>query len=336
MLPFVKAIREKAQEYPQRIVFPEGVEERILMATRKLTSDNIAIPILIGPEKTIKRNAEKFGIHIDFSKVEIHDPATSKKTKEFAKAFYELRKSKGITEEDAAKAMQDINYFGTMMVHTDEVDGMVSGTTFSTADTIRPALQIIKTKKAFHKVSGVFFMVLEGRLLLFADCAITIDPNSHELKEIAIDTAETAKRFGIEPRIAMLSFSTGGSASHPNVSKVREAVKMVQYERPDILVEGEMQVDAALVPDVCERKFPSSKLKGDANVLIFPNLEAGNIAYKLVERLAGAKAIGPILQGMKKPVNDLSRGCSYKDIVNVTAFTVCEAQELDYNNLKLF
>lgn len=337
MLPFIKAIREKAKEYPQKIVFPEGFEERMLTATSEIMKEKIAIPILIGKEKEIKENAEKLGLQIDFDKVRIFDPETSEKTKEYAKIFYDLRKDKGVTEKEAYETVKQINYFGTMMVHTDDADGMVSGTVLKTADKVRPALQIIKTKEKFHKVSGVFFMVLEGKLLLFADCAITIDPNSHDLKDIAIDTAETAKRFGIEPRIAMLSFSTNGSGGrHPNIEKVTEAVKMVQYERPDLLVEGEMQVDAALVPEVCEKKFPGSKIKGDANILIFPDLEAANIAYKLVERLAGAKAIGPISQGLKKPINDVSRGCSYKDIINVTAFTVCEAQELDYNNLKLF
>lgn len=337
MLPFIKAIREKAKEYPQRIVFPEGFEERILTATSKILEEKIAIPILLGKEKEIKKNAEKLGLPIDFKKVQIFDPTKSEKTKEYARLFYDMRKDKGVTEEIALATVKQINYFGTMMVHVDDADGMVSGTVLTTAEKVRPALQIIKTKEKFHKVSGVFFMVLEGRLLLFADCAITIDPNSHDLKDIAIDTAETAKRFGIEPRIAMLSFSTNGSGGkHPNIDKVVESVKMLQYERPDLLVEGEMQVDAALVPEVCEKKFPKSKIKGNANILIFPDLEAANIAYKLVERLASAKAIGPISQGLKKPINDVSRGCTYKDIINVTAFTVCEAQELDYNNLKLF
>jgi phosphate acetyltransferase len=195
---------------------------------------------------------------------------------------------------------------------------------------VRPALQIIGTKEKFHKVSGIFFMILENRLLLFADCAINIDPNSTELAEIAIDTAETAKRFGIEPKIAMLSFSTNGSAKHPDADKVREAVQMIKYKRPELIVDGEMQVDAALVPEISQRKFPNSKIKGEANVLIFPDLQSGNIAYKLVERLAKAEAIGPILQGLNKPVNDLSRGCSFQDIADLAAITACEAQELTH------
>ncbi|MBD3156628.1 phosphate acetyltransferase, partial [Candidatus Peregrinibacteria bacterium] len=192
---------------------------------------------------------------------------------------------------------------------------------------ILPALKIIKTKEQFHKVSGVYFLVLEKRLLLFADTAVIIEPNSHELADIAMDTAKTAQKFCLEPRIAMLSFSTAGSADHPHVDKVREATAMVKARNPQLIIEGEMQVDAALVPHVAKRKFPQSTLQGDANILIFPNLEAGNIAYKLVERLAGAKAIGPMLQGLNKPVNDLSRGCNYKDIVNLVAFTSLEAQE---------
>ncbi len=213
------------------------------------------------------------------------------------------------------------------MVYMELADGMVTGTTFPTDDSIRPALQIIKTEEKFHKVSGIFFMVLEKRLLLFADAAITINPNSHDLVDIAVDTAETAKKFGIKPRVAMLSFSTKGSADHPLVDKVQEAVRMLKYERPDIIVDGDLQVDAALVPKVAKKKCPKSPIQGDANILIFPDLESANIAYKLVERLAKAKAIGPLLQGLKKPVNDLSRGCSYQDIVNVTAFTVCESLE---------
>ena len=236
-------------------------------------------------------------------------------------------KNKGISKKQAAEIVKDMNYFGTMMVYMELADGMVTGTTFPTDDSIRPALQIIKTEEKFHKVSGIFFMVLEKRLLLFADAAITINPNSHDLVDIAVDTAETAKKFGIKPRVAMLSFSTKGSADHPLVDKVQEAVRMLKYERPDIIVDGDLQVDAALVPKVAKKKCPKSPIQGDANILIFPDLQSANIAYKLVERLAKAKAIGPLLQGLKKPVNDLSRGCSYQDIVNVTAFTVCESLE---------
>lgn len=331
----MKTIKSLAKKNPKRIVLPEGFEPRVLKATEMVLKEKTAYPILVGTLEDLKERAKKAEAKIDWSKVEVIDNMKGATMEKYAKEFYELRKSKGVTEAMAIKQMADFNYFGTMMVHMGDADGMVSGTTYSTAETIRPALQIIKTKEIFHKVSGVFFLVLENRLLLFADTAVTIEPNSYELADIAIDTAETAKKFHIDPKIAMLSFSTAGSAKHPNVDKVREATAMIKASRPDLIVEGEMQVDAALVPDVCERKFPKSVLKGDANILIFPNLEAGNIAYKLVERLAKAKAIGPLLQGLKKPINDLSRGCHYKDISNLVAFTSIEAAEIEVKIKKL-
>jgi phosphate acetyltransferase len=328
MHKFIRKVRSLAKKNPRRIVFPEGTEERILKCTEEVLKLGIAHPILVGNPRTIKNNAKKLELEIDWDKVEIQDNKKSKLLKQFAEEFYERRKHKGITFEKAGEIVKDMNYFGTMMVHMDLADGMVTGTTYPTDDSIRPALQIIKTKEYFHKVSGVFFLALEDRLLLFADTAITIEPNSHDLVDIAEDTAETAKKFGIEPKIAMLSFSTKGSADHPSVDKVREATALLKHEHPDLVVDGDLQVDAALVPKVAAKKCPNSPLNGDANILIFPDLEAANIAYKLVERLAKAKAVGPILQGLRKPVNDLSRGCSYKDIVNVTAFTVCECNDL--------
>jgi phosphate acetyltransferase len=326
---FLKKVRASARKNPQRIVFPEGTKSRILQATEEIVEKSLAHPILIGNEKTIKANARKLKLKIDWKQVRIEDPLKSDLTKPYAKEFYEVRKKKGLTQRQATKILKSpegINYFGTMMVHMDDADGMVSGTTFPTADTIRPALQIIKTEERFHRVSGIFFMVLEKRLLLFADAAITIEPDAHGLFDIAKDTAKTAKTFGIEPRVAFLSFSTKGSAKHPRIDKVQRAVKMLKYKCPDLIVDGELQVDAALVPEVANRKCPKSPIKGNANVLIFPSLESANISYKFVERLAGARAVGPLLQGLKKPVNDLSRGCSYKDIVSVTAFTSCQAQ----------
>lgn len=327
MNKFLRKVRAQAHKNPKRIVYPEGTEERILRCTEEVLKHQLAQPILIGDPKIIKAKAKKLKLEIDWKNVEIIDQNDSKLTKEFATVFFELRKDKGITKAQANKIIKDINYFGTMMVHLNYADGMVTGTTFPTDDSIRPALQIIKTKEKFHKVSGVFFILLEKRLLLFADAAITINPEAHDLVDIAKDTAQTARRFGIEPKVAMLSFSTKGSADHPLVDKIKSAVAMLKDEEPQLIVDGELQVDAAIVPAVSAIKCPGSKLKGDANILIFPSLEAANIAYKLVERLAKAKAIGPILQGLKKPVNDLSRGCSYQDIVNVTAFTVCECQE---------
>lgn len=327
MHQFLKKIHKLAQKNPQKIVYPEGTEERILRATEVVVKKKIAHLTLIGPEKNIKANAKKLDLEIDWKQVEIIDPNNSPLTKKFAKSLFELRKEKGLTQKDATKLVHEMNYFGTMLVHQDLVDGMVTGTTFSTADSIRPALQIIKTKDKFHKVSGVFFLFLEKKMLLFADTAITIEPNSYELADIAIDTAMTAKKFGIDPRVALLSFSTKGSANHPNIDKMREAVAMIKDRHPEILVDGELQFDAALVPDVAQRKCPQSPLEGKANVLIFPNLEAANIAYKVAERLSKAKAVGPILQGLKKPINDLSRGCHFQDIVDITAFTVCECQD---------
>lgn len=328
MQHFIQQIASRARTNPKRIVFPEGCEERILRATAQIQKDQTAFITLLGDPNLIKDTNTKLGLDIDFSKVEIHNPASSPLLQTYAEEFYSLRQHKPeMTEEKALTTIQHINYFGTMMVHLDDADGMVSGTTYPTADTIRPALQIIKTKEKFHKVSGLFIMILEDRLMLFADTAVNIDPNSHELADIAVDTIHTAKQFGITPKIAMLSFSTAGSAKHPTVDKVREATAMAQERCPEAIIEGELQVDAAIVPEVAQKKFPNSKLKGEANILIFPDLQSGNIAYKLVERLAKAHAIGPILQGLNKPINDLSRGCSYRDIVDITALTVCEAQE---------
>lgn len=327
MQKFVKKIEALARKNPQKIVLPEALDERILKATEEILKKHIAIPILIGEAKTIKAKAKKLKLQIDWNALEIKNPSDKKLAEKYAEGLYEIRKDKGMTKKEALKTIKDINYFGTMMIQMNDADGMVTGATHPTADSIRPVLQIIKTREKFHKVSGIFFMLLENRLLLFADAAITIEPNSHDLVNIAIDTAETAKRFGIEPRVALLSFSTKGSADHPLVDKVKEAVAMIKYKRPDIIVDGELQVDAALVPEVAKRKCPNSPIQGNANVLIFPDLETANIAYKLVERLAKARAIGPLLQGLKKPINKLSRGCSYKDIVNVVTFTAYECQQ---------
>lgn len=301
---FLELIRERAKEHPARIVFPETFDERTQKAIEIIRREGTATPIIVDEMMKDEKLCERY-----------------------AQALFELRKEKGLSLDEARKLMTDYNYFGVMVVKMDEADGLISGANSPSHDTLRPALQIIKTKEKFHKVSGFFFMILENRLLLFADCMVNIEPNSHELMEIAIDTAETAKRFGIEPRIAMLSFSTNGSAKHPAVDRVREATQMIRYHRPDLVCEGEMQVDAALVPEVCARKFPNSQVPGNANVLIFPDLDSANISYKLVERLGHAQAIGPILQGLQKPVNDLSRGCSVDDIVQLAAITSVEAQE---------
>lgn len=327
MINLIQDIKAKAKSLNKKILFPESFDDRTLKAIESILKDQTVQPVLLGKDTVIKEQAAKLGLQIDWSKVAFIDQTDPALQEKYAAALFEVRKNKGMTMDEAKKLMLDINYFAVMVVEMNEVDGLVSGATSSTGSTVRPALQIIKTKEKFHKVSGIFFMVMENRLLLFADCAVNIDPNSHDLADIAIDTAETARRFGIEPRVAMLSFSTNGSAKHPMVDKVREAIQLIKDRSPNLIIDGEMQVDAA-------RKYPNSKIQGDANILIFPDLQAGNIAYKLVERLAKAKAIGPILQGLKKPVNDLSRGCSAEDIADLAAFTACEAQELSYTYIQ--
>lgn len=334
---FLNLVKEKARAAPARILFPETFDWRTLGAVAQIVGEKTARPILIGDPKELKENFEKAGLNMPPSAYEVIDMKKDSARREtYARDFFELRKNKGVTEEQATQLMSNLNYFAVMAVKTGDVDGLISGANSPTGDTLRPALQIIKTKERFRKVSAFFFMVLEERLLLFADCAVNIEPNSRELADIAIDTAETAKRFGIFPRIAMLSFSTNGSAKHPNADRVREAAQMVKHFRPEIPCEGEMQVDAALIPEVCARKFPKSTVPGNANILIFPSLESANIAYKLVERLAKAEAIGPVLQGLQKPINDLSRGCSVKDIVDLAAITSVEAQGAAVDAGKLY
>ena len=323
MRKFIDDIKEKARQSPKIIVYPEGAEERILKGAEQIVKEGIAKPVLLGSEEEIKKKAQETGVNLEGMR--IISPFNYERFDECVNAFYELRKHRGVTPEKAREIMHDATYFGTMLVQIGEADGLISGSTHSTADTVRPALQIIKTHEKFHKVSSFFFMLLNDKLLMFADCAVMIDPDAKDLAEIAIDTANNARKFGIEPRVAMLSFSTKGSAKHPFVDKVKEATAIVKDKMPDLAVDGEMQVDAALVPEICERKCKGCALHGDANVLIFPDLQSANVAYKLVERLAKANAIGPILQGLRKPVNDLSRGCSVQDVVDVTAITAVEA-----------
>jgi phosphate acetyltransferase len=324
MRKFLDDIKAKAKQDVKTIVYPEGKEDRILKAAEEIVKQGFAKPLLLGKKDEIYNKARESGVNLEGA--EIIDPAGYEKFDELANSFFELRKHKGITLEQARETLKNPVYFGTMLVQMNQAHGLISGSTHSTADTVRPALQIIKTHEKFHKVSSFFFMVLNDKLLIFADCAIVIDPDAKDLAEIAMDTANNARKFGIEPKVAMLSFSTKGSANHPFADKVKEATAIVKDKMPDLIVDGEMQVDAALVPHICDKKCKGCALHGDANVLIFPDLQSGNIAYKLVERLAMASAIGPILQGLKKPVNDLSRGCSVQDIVDVTAITAVEAQ----------
>jgi phosphate acetyltransferase len=320
-----------AKENKQRIVLPEGDERRTIIATEKIYKLGLASPILIGDEEKIYSIAKE--LEVDLTDVEIINPEKSDKLAQYVKAFYEIRKNKGMTMEKAERIVRDPLYFGTMMVKLDDADGMVSGAVHTTGDLLRPGLQIIKTMPGVSVVSSFFIMMVPGSeygeegMLLFSDCAVNPNPTYEQLAAIAIATADTAKNLcNIEPRVAMLSFSTMGSADHELVDKVRKATELAKELRPDLLIDGELQLDAAIVPKVAEQKAPNSKVAGKANVLVFPDLQSGNIGYKLVQRFAGAEAIGPMCQGFAKPINDLSRGCNSDDIVNVVALTAVQAQ----------
>ncbi|WP_346938034.1 phosphate acetyltransferase [uncultured Clostridium sp.] len=330
-MSFTQKVWKLAQQEMKTIVLPEGEEERNLKASEIIQKNKIARVILVGSEAKIKENAKNFGVNIEG--IEIVDPEVSPKTAEYAKAFYELRKNKGVTEEKALQTVKDPVYYGTMMVKLEDAHGLVSGAVHSTGDLLRPGLQIIKTAPGIKVVSSFFVMELQNSpygdngTLLFGDCAVNPNPTSEELASIAISTAENAKTLcGIDPKVAMLSFSTMGSAKHENVNKVVEATTIAKEARPDLAIDGELQLDAAIVDKVASLKAPNSTVAGNANVLIFPDLQAGNIGYKLVQRFAGAEAIGPVCQGFAKPINDLSRGCSVDDIVNVVAITAVQAQ----------
>jgi phosphate acetyltransferase len=316
------ALKTKVSGKNLKIVFPEGTDERILKATSRLASENILSPILIGNENEIKDKAHSLGVSLEA--VQVYDPQNYPQLDELVASFVERRKGKA-TEEDARKILMDENYFGTMLVHTNKADGLVSGATHSTADTVRPALQIIKTKEGVKKTSGVFIMVREDEKYVFADCAINIAPDSQDLAEIAVESAKTAEMFDIEPRIAMLSFSTKGSAKSPETERVSAAVEEAKRRNPALVLDGEFQFDAAFVPSVAKSKAPDSVIKGDANVFIFPSLEAGNIGYKIAQRLGNFEAVGPILQGLNKPVNDLSRGCNEEDVYKLALITAGQA-----------
>ncbi len=320
-----------AQADRKRIVLPEGDEDRTVVAAQRIHELGLADVVLVGNLDKINKKAESLGVNLEG--VEIQDPDTSSKLNEYITAFYEIRKSKGMTMEKADKIVRDPLYFGTMMVKLNDADGMVSGAVHTTGDLLRPGLQIIKTAPGVSVVSSFFIMMVPGSqygeegMLLFSDCAVNPNPSADQLAAIAIATADTAKNLcKIDPRVAMLSFSTMGSADHEVVDKVRNATAKAKELRPDLLIDGEMQLDAAIVQKVAEQKAPNSPVSGRANVLIFPDLQAGNIGYKLVQRFANAEAIGPICQGFAKPINDLSRGCSSEDIVNVVALTAVQAQ----------
>lgn len=331
-MQLMEKIKAAAKSNIKRIVLPEGNDGRILKAAEEIIREGLADVILLGRKEDIEEAAQKVGV--DLSGVEIIDPEKSDKLADYAAAYYELRKSKGITKEQAVEQMKDVLYYSTMMVKKGDVDGSVAGAVNTTGDVLRPAFQIIKTAPGISVVSGAFFMVLEHELMpdgliVFADCAVNPNPDARQLAEIAVASAKTAKTLAnIQPRVAMLSFSTKGSSSHELVDKVREATKIAQEIAPDLLIDGEIQADAAIVEKVGQQKAPNRPLAGKANVLVFPDLQAGNIGYKLVQRLANAEAIGPVLQGMAKPVNDLSRGCSAEDVVSLTAITAVLAQNV--------
>lgn len=316
------SLKNNLQGKKVKIVFPEGLDERIISAASRLAEEDILTPILVGKAEAIQAKASDLGVSIE--SIEIYDPEKVEFFEELVTAFVECRKGKA-TEEDARKILLDENYFGTMLVHVKKADGLVSGAAHSTADTVRPALQIIKTKAGIRKTSGVFIMVREEEKYVFADCAINIAPDSQDLAEIAIESAKTAKMFDMEPRVAMLSFSTKGSAKSVETEKVSNAVKIAQEMDPALLVDGEFQFDAAFVPSVAASKAPGSPIQGDANVFVFPSLEAGNIGYKIAQRLGNFEAVGPILQGLNKPVNDLSRGCNEEDVYKLALITAGQA-----------
>lgn len=321
MSDLFSVLKEKVSGKSLKIVFPEGMDERILVAAGRLAAEKMIIPILIGNVQSLEAKAKELNISLEA--VEMYDPSHYKKMDELVAAFIERRKGKA-TEEEARKILLDENYFGTMLVYTNKADGLVSGAAHSTADTVRPALQIIKTKEGVGKTSGVFIMVREEEKYIFADCAINISPDSQDLAEIAIESAKTAKMFDIEPRVAMLSFSTKGSAKSPETEKVTAAVQEAKLRDPQLTLDGEFQFDAAFVPSVAKKKAPDSPLQGDANVFIFPSLEAGNIGYKIAQRLGNFEAVGPILQGLNRPVNDLSRGCNEEDVYKLALITAAQ------------
>lgn len=314
---------ERARSLGKTIVMPESDNERILRSAEILARRKIVKVVLLGDEAAITRQSTSIGI--DLQAIQIVDPRTSPWLEEFAQTFYEMRKHKGATMDLARDIMSSVTYFATMMVRSGYADGMVSGATHTTRETILPALQIIKTEPAISLVSSIFFMCLDTRVLVYGDCAVNPDPTAEQLAEIAISSAVTAAQFGIEPKVAMLSYSTGDSGVGDDVEKVRRATQIVQERRPDLLVEGPMQYDAAIDPGVGKKKMPGSKVAGEATVFIFPDLNTGNNTYKAVQRSAKAIAIGPVLQGLKKPVNDLSRGCLVDDIINTVAITAIQA-----------
>ncbi|MFM8340644.1 MAG: phosphate acetyltransferase, partial [Methylomonas sp.] len=324
-LMFEYELLQRAKAQKQHIVLPEGNEERILRAAEILLLRDVVEITLLGNETEIRQKIQSLGLKLD--QIKIIDPLLSDLRPIFAESYYQARKHKAIVYDTAFDLMADVSYFGTLMIHLGYADGMVSGAVHSTQHTIRPAFEIIKTKPNAAIVSSVFFMCMEDQVLVYGDCAVNVNPSPQELADIAISAADTAKMFNIEPRIAMLSYSTGDSGKGEAVDKVREAVAIAQGLRPDLKLEGPMQYDAAVDPAVAKTKLSASEVAGNATVFIFPDLNTGNNTYKAVQRSSGAVAVGPVLQGLNKPVNDLSRGCTVTDIVNTVIITAIQAQE---------
>ncbi|MBA8760929.1 phosphate acetyltransferase [Staphylococcus coagulans] len=327
MSSLLDVLKDKLSGENVRIVLPEGEDERVLTAAVELQGSDYVTPIVLGDVDKINALAADKSLNIEGLKV-IH-PENSDLKAELVEKFVERRKGKA-TEEQAQSFLNDVNYFGTMLVYAGYADGLVSGAAHSTADTVRPALQIIKTKPGVSKTSGVFFMIKEDQQFIFGDCAINPELGASDLAEIAVESAKTAQSFGMDPRVAMLSFSTKGSAKSDNTEKVVEAVQLAQEKiasegLSDVVIDGEFQFDAAIVPEVAKKKAPGAQIQGDANVFVFPSLEAGNIGYKIAQRLGGYDAVGPVLQGLNSPVNDLSRGCSTEDVYNLSIITAAQS-----------
>ncbi len=333
-MDLIERIRQKARLDCQRIVLPEGDEDRTVMAADAIIREKLCYVTLIADPAEVEKKVHQYGLK-NIEKASIVNPKDHPKKQEYTELLYELRKGKGLSMEEAAKLVEDPLYLGTLMIKAGDADGEVAGARNATGDVLRPAFQIVKTMPGFSIVSGAFIMILKDRsfgedgIIVFADGAVHPDPDEKQLAEIAVATAATTRSIlGFEPRIAMMSFSTKGSAKHPMVDKVVNATRIAKEMDPTLIIDGELQADAALIESIASSKAPDSPIQGNANVLIFPDLNVGNVAYKLVQRLAKAEAIGPVLQGMAAPINDLSRGCSVSDIVNLVAITSNQAAGL--------